>query len=950
MIYLDLIINLALLVALSVVSGFIDKRWPRQTLFGVLMQGVLFGGASVIGMLRPLNLGPGLIFDGRSVMVSLCALFFGPWAASVSAMMTIACRIGLGGVGTITGVLVILSSVGIGLVAYFRLRPATASPSARNLYLFGLAVHLAMLALMFTLPGNAGMNVVMRIGIPVILLYPLATILVGKILSDQVSEMRHVEALRISEEKYKPIFEAANVGKSITLFTGEIDVNQAFCDMLGYTKEELKNKRWQDVTPADDIEITQNILDSLLQGKKDSARFNKRYMHKNGSYIWADVSVVMHRNADRKPLFFITTIIDITERKQAEEVSKQEQALSNAIIEAIPGTFYMLDEIGQYVRWNAYQRDEIVGKPDDLVGSTNAMETIHPDDRELIQSKILNVLANDVDETIEGRVLLRGGPAFRWLLMTGRRMLIDDRPFLVGIGIDITERKRAEEALQKSEKRLREAQEMARLGFWNWDVKTGEVEWSEEVFKIFCLDPKAFTPQIDSILALSPWPEDHQRDQELINRAIETHSPGSYEQKFLRPDKSIGHYYSTFQGNYDEKGELISIVGTVLDITERKLAENNLHESEGRYRTLVENIPQKIFMKDRNYRWISINENLARDLGCRPEEVVGKMDTDLFTPELAAKYHADDVRIMETGQTEELEERYFQEGKETWVSTIKTPVRGANGEIVGLLGVFWDITERKQAEEEIRKLNATLEQRVAERTAQLEASNKELEAFTYSVSHDLRAPLRHIDGYVELLINRFRDALPEKGIHYLDTIADSTRQMAAIIDDLLQFSRTGRQEMQKANIDMNLVLQEVLKSIKQDNTGHNIEWVVATLPNVYGDYSMLRLVWFNLLNNAVKFTRKKEKAKIEVGCREDNMEYVFFVRDNGVGFDMQYAHKLFGVFQRLHSTEEFEGTGIGLANVRRIIAKHGGRTWAEAALDKGAVFYFTLLKNKEKKS
>lgn len=229
----------------------------------------------------------------------------------------------------------------------------------------------------------------------------------------------------------------------------------------------------------------------------------------------------------------------------------------------------------------------------------------------------------------------------------------------------------------------------------------------------------------------------------------------------------------------------------------------------------------------------------------------------------------------------------------------------------------------------------------------LENANKELEAFSYTVSHDLRAPLRHINGFVELLTNRFREALPEKGVHYLDAIADSARQMAALIDDLLQFSRSGRLEVQKIHLDMNHLLREVLESLKTEYAGRSIEWVVAKLPPVFGDRAMLRQVWFNLLHNAVKFTRKTDKARVEIGCREEGMELFFFVRDNGVGFDMQYAHKLFGVFQRLHATDDFEGTGIGLAHVRRIIAKHGGRTWAEAVLNQGAVFYFTLLKDKE---
>jgi PAS domain S-box-containing protein len=284
-------------------------------------------------------------------------------------------------------------------------------------------------------------------------------------------------------------------------------------------------------------------------------------------------------------------------------------------------------------------------------------------------------------------------------------------------------------------------------------------------------------------------------------------------------------------------------------------------------------------------------------------------------------------------------------GSYYWVDTTIVPFLDHRGKPLEYVAIRTDITERKRVEDEIRALNQTLELRVADRTAQLTLVNQELEAFSYSVSHDLRAPLRHVDGFAGLLVKGEGAALSEKSRRYLGQITEAARQMGRLIDDLLVFSRMARASMAFSLVDMNHLVDEGIRQLQPEIQNRRIEWIKAPLPAVPGDQSMLRQVFANLLGNAVKYSRPRDPAIIEIGCMQDSSdEAVIFVRDNGVGFEMEYADKLFGVFQRLHRAEEFEGTGIGLANVRRIVTRHGGRVWAESKPDQGATFYFTLSK------
>lgn len=399
------------------------------------------------------------------------------------------------------------------------------------------------------------------------------------------------------------------------------------------------------------------------------------------------------------------------------------------------------------------------------------------------------------------------------------------------------------------------------------------------------------------------------------------------------------------------------LISIVRDITERKQIEQALQEAHNELerkvqertaelseanallQALMDNMPDHIYFKDLQSRFIRNSRSQATLLGLNdPAQAVGKTDFDFFPH--AARSYAEEQEVMKTGKALlDLEEWVvWPDGRETWVSTTKLPLRNSEGQTIGIFGISHDITERKRAEQAIQQLNADLEKQ----TQQLQAANKELEAFSYSVSHDLRAPLRAIDGYTRILLEDYEPLLDAEGKRVCGVISSEARRMGRLIDDLLAFSRLGRKQMYSSKIDMRALATSVLNELLTEANRERLDFQIGRIPSVRGDSSLIRQVWINLLANAIKFTSKKERAVIEVGCKTSKDELIYYVRDTGAGFDMEYANKLFGVFQRLHSESEFDGTGVGLAIVQRIILRHGGRVWAEGEVEKGATFYFAL--------
>lgn len=904
------------------------------------------------------------------------------------------------------------------------------------------------------------------------------------LVNDITERERIAEDLRDSEERFRANFEQAAVGIAHVSLEGKwILVNDRLCNITGYTKDELLQLTFQDITHPDDLEKDLNLVSKVLSGEIQTYLMEKRYFHKDGSIVWVNITVSLVRDFDAKPKYFISVIEDISRRKNAEENLRFEKERFEKLATASPSVICSLrmSADGQFSFVFVSQASEdIYGfTPQEIQADANLIfDRINPEDSAQVNESILRSMLTMSVWNSEFRYL-HPQKGEVWIEGFSAPVLESDNSTIWhGIINDITKRKLAEENLRFEKERFENIALALPSAIFTFRLSpegkmslpyssppTKDIygftpeELTEDSLKIFnCINPEDLElnkeaiyksakdltlyhdisryhhPQkgerwieVYSMPALEPdgslvWhgvandvtqrvqTEEQIAESEKIYRLMFEGNPlpmwvcdietlqflevnnsaiskyGYTREEFLsmnlldfRPAEKNptvleiieSFKKEEFEDSPENSNKIITTQhikkdGTLIDvevishkimfegrnarfamandITERLRAEKALLEASLFNEQIINNVEEGIILLDKELRYVVLNRFLENQIGIKKEALIGKTPFEVFPSlrneivfeNMQRALHGEKVRAADN-------EIYVPSKNESvWASSIYSPHYTADNEISGVIITVTDVSDRKKYEQEILQLNESLEQKVVERTSALNAVNKELESFSYSVSHDLRAPLRAIDGFSAALLEDYEEKLDEEGKNYLNRVRSASQKMAQLIDDLLKLSRLSRGELRRTKVNLSQIVTEITVQLQEYQPKSSVEQNIE--PDIYtvADEHLIRIALENLLSNAWKFTSKKETAQIIFGKNAENGETVYFVKDNGAGFDMQFSDKLFGAFQRLHTIQEFDGTGIGLATVQRIINRHGGKIWAESKNGEGATFYFSL--------
>ena len=894
MIYHDLVLNVALLLALSLLYSFLVRFGRLASWLRRVYAGLLFGGVAVVGMLNPFHWSEGVIFDGRSIVLSMAGYFGGWVTGGLAALIAAIFRLSLGGSGALTGVGVALTSAALGLVYRSLCRKFPQLSSPVYIYAFGVVVHLVMLAWMLSLPGGVAFEVLRVISLPVMIIFPLGTLFLGLLLADQEQRQQTEFALRRSEARYRSLFdENHSVMLIIHPETAEIvDANQAACDYYGWSYEEITRKSITQINTLSPEEVH-----AEMQRAKHESRNYFFFEHRLASGEIRPVEVYSCPIEIDGQILLYSIIHDITERREAEKALRESQHRFKEMLENVELIAVMLDTQGSITFCNdhilkltGWKRDEVLGE--------SWFELFIPDDvkEDLHESVFLKTFRNgEVKPHHINEIITRSGE--RRLISWNNTVFRDLEGGVIGttsLGEDITERVLVEEEIQRRNQELSTLVEISQrlLGYRERTELLAFIV--EEIVKI-----------IPGAEAASLWEFDETTTR-MIPRAWYGHEDDENSGIAIDPNSSL--------------------VGLVYRTCQSQMIANTLQESA------FENLGQSKLDTIQSVIGVPL---MARD------EVIGTLFADSYSHTEAFTEH--DQRLLESiayqaslalenarlfkqigRHADELEQRIDER-------TDELRRRVEEGEVLnrGMVNLMEDIQ--------------TANQRANSAASRLAVANQELEAFAYSVSHDLSAPLRGIRGFAEILADRHRAGLDEQGQEYIDYVVQAGDQMAALIANLLEYSRLGRRAAQAVPIDLELIIDEVLGGLSETVRQNQAQIVLPeSYPLVMGDRTPLIQIFSNLFDNALKYRRPDLPPKIELLWREDSDYAMIQVSDNGIGIPEEHREQIFILFQRLNSGDDIPGAGIGLALVRKALQLLDGEVEVDSAEGGGTTFIVKL--------